>query len=338
MKKIIVVLLILVAVGSYYGVELIEKFAQPVNPSSKATLLVEIPSGSSTKSIGKILKNYELIHNGFYFENTVKTLGYDGQLKAGKYELSQSFSLEKIITKLYNGDVYRETVKFTIPEGYELREIIDLLIEKELVTNRETFMKELASIFKTYGLFQTLEVETYEGYLFPDTYIVNKDASNNEIITKMLDRFVEVYDSSMREQMKSSEMDLNQVITLASIIEREAALEEEREIVSSIFHNRIERDMKLQSCATVQYILEERKPNLTYDDIEIDDPYNTYIYAGLPPAPIASPGRESIEAALNPADTDYFYMVVSSKGDGSHVFSKTLKEHNRAKNKLKEGE
>jgi UPF0755 protein len=169
-----------------------------------------------------------------------------------------------------------------------------------------------------------------EGFLFPETYEMKVGASESQIAERMLSQFDKVFKDSYYERAEELGMTINEVVTLASVIEREAQLDSERARISGVFHNRINKGWKLQSCATVQYILGERKEVLSYDDIAIESPYNTYINAGLPPSPIASPGEKSIIAALYPEDTDFMFFVASGENDGSHIFSKTLKEHEKA--------
>lgn len=301
---------------------------EPVDPENTEEILVTIPSGATTTSIGEILLDYNLIQSKTVFKMASKELEADGKMKAGDYLLSQSMSTDDIIAKLVDGDVEINTFSFTIPEGFELRQIVDRL-EAEGLINRETFENEL-----TNGKFdyEFLEGATsLEGYLFPDTYEMKVGATEHQIIDRMLQRFDEIFTDEFEARRQEMNMSMNDLITLASIIEREAQAKEEFSIVSSVFHNRIDQNMLLQSCATVQYILGERKERLTYDDIAIESPFNTYINAGLPPAPIASPGKLAIESALYPEDTDYLYFVVKKDGNGTHVFSRTLEEHNKAK-------
>jgi len=157
---------------------------------------------------------------------------------------------------------------------------------------------------------------------------VKKGASEEEIVEKMLKRFDDVFVDAYYDRAEELSMSVNQVVTLASIIERETKREDELALVSSVFHNRIDTNMKLQSCATIQYVLQERKDRLTYDDLEVISPFNTYQHNGLTPAPIASPGAKAIEAALYPAESSYLYFVTTNKGDGSHYFNTTLEGHN----------
>ncbi len=314
---------------------ILEKYNEPVNPDNTEEILVTVPKGASTGSIGNLLLEAELIQNVNAFKAKAKELELDGKMKAGDYMLSQSMSAEAIIRKIADGDVYEDNLKFTIPEGYETRQIIDKLVEEGIV-DRDKFVEALETESFDYPFLEGVDRQyRLEGYLFPDTYIVKKGATEREVIEKMLNRFNEVFKPEYYDRAKELGMTVDQVVTLASIIERETKLEEERPVVSSVFHNRIDTGMMLQSCATIQYVLKERKDRLTYDDLEVVSPFNTYKHAGLTPAPIASPGEPSIIAALYPDKTDYLYFVTTEKGDGSHYFNSTLAGHNRDKEKGK---
>ena len=337
MKKTLILLLI-ISSFLFTGCGMVEEFKTPVDPEDPSEILVTIPSGSSTTSIGETLVEYDLIYNTLIFKETVKDLGYDGKLQAGDYKLSRSNALETIIEKLYTGDIYEETFTFTIPEGLELDEIIDILIEKNVIDSRESFMAILKSQVAEDPLFSNLALENYEGLLFPDTYTFKKDASTQEVIRRMLNRMKAVFTDEILNHIEENNLDLYKIITLASIIEREIVHDDERAIASSVFYNRLDVNMKLQSCATVQYIIQERKPILSNADTAIENDYNTYKYAGLPPGPIASPGEASILAAVYPADTDYLFFVRSYENDDSHIFSTNLADHNKAAQKLYEGE
>lgn len=314
--------------GLFYS---FEKLIQPVDAYSDSTISIEIPSGASTVKIAKLLKDNKLIKNDFAFRILSKLSKSDGKMQAGKYELRNDMDAKSIIQALVAGDVARDAIKFTIPEGFEFNQIVARLEGSELI-DREKFV-QLAN----FGDFNYRFLEgipkgenRLEGFLFPDTYHVAKGTSEEEILKKMLDQFNQVFEESYYQRAKELNLSINEVVTLASIIEREAKLDSERPLVSSVFHNRIKSNMLLQSCATVQYILGERKENLTLKDIEINSPYNTYKYQGLPPKPIASPGKPSIEAALYPEKTDYLFFVVNK--NGKHTFSRTYKEHLNAKN------
>ena len=296
---------------------------------------INIPEGSSTADISNILKENDLINNKLVFDVYSKATGQSSKYKAGSYELNTDMDQEKIMSELVKGGKLRASVSFTIPEGFELKQIAERLNSKGLV-NQDEFISltDSASNFKDdYEFLKDLpEESSLEGYLYPDTYEVFEDATEEEIVRKMLDTFKEVYTSDIQEKGKKLGMDTNQVMILASIIEREAVLEEERSTMSGVFHNRLDVDMPLQSCATVQYALGERKPVLSNEDVKIDSTYNTYVNAGLPPAPISSPGIESIKAAVNPEESEYLFFVRTGD-DGSHTFTETYNEHLNAKNR-----
>ncbi|MBF4693696.1 endolytic transglycosylase MltG [Fusibacter ferrireducens] len=335
MKKIYIIALLAMVLLLPGCATILEKYNEPVNPENTDEILVAVPKGASTTSIANLLLEHELIQNVNAFKAKAKTLELDGKMKAGDYMLSQSMSSEAIIRKIASGEVYEDNVKFTIPEGFETRQIIDKLVE-EGIADREALIQVLENEPFEYPFLENVD-RSYrlEGYLFPDTYIVKRGSSEKEIVSKMLNRFNEIFKPEYYDRAKALDMSVDEVVTLASIIERETKLAEERPVVSSVFHNRIDQKMMLQSCATIQYVLKERKDRLTYDDLEIVSPFNTYQHAGLTPAPIASPGEQSIIAALYPADTNYLYFVTTEKNDGSHYFNETLAGHNRDKEKGK---
>ncbi|MDF2546514.1 MAG: hypothetical protein K0R93_1412 [Anaerosolibacter sp.] len=328
LMSIIVTFAVLLGIG---GILYYYQSIGPVNAQNQDVVVIEIPKGASTLKIAQILKENHLIKNDFSFRILSKLSKAEGKMQAGRYQMNRGMDAASIIDNLIEGSVLRDAVKFTIPEGFELRQIADRLESLGLI-NREKFMD-----FANNGDFQYkfLEgipkgVNRLEGFLFPDTYEISKGATEEEILTKMLDRFDSVFTEDDYKRAEELNMTVQEVITLASIVEREAQLEKERPIISGVFHNRLNRGMLLQSCATVQYVLGERKVNLSLKDINIDSPYNTYKNIGLPPAPIASPGKASLEAALYPSKTDFYYFVV--KSDGEHSFSKTYEEHLKAKN------
>lgn len=308
---------------------------QAKDPNNKELEVVEIASGSTTKTIAAKLEEAGIIINGDAFVSKVKELDVASDLQAGKYQLSPSMNVEEIVKLIAEGATFVERIKVVIPEGYEVRQIMDKLVAADLI-DPAVFEEELISGTFDYPFIQGLDrSHRLEGYLFPATYQFKKGITEHDIINEMLSAFNKAFDQKFYEQAKNLNMSVEEVITLASIIEREARVAEERPIVSSVFHNRLDKPMRLQSCATVQYILGERKEVLSIKDTRIESPYNTYQNDGLPPAPIASPGKASIEAALYPAETDYLFFVTTNNGDGSHYFSRTLEEHNAAIQKSK---
>lgn len=325
----VVLIIIIFITGYFYYNNMIQGIKSKENAE---IITIEIKKGSSTNIIAKTLKESNLIKNEFIFKILTKIEKKDGQLKAGKYILNNSMTVYDIIDELEKGGLKEETVKITIPEGYELKQIAKKLSEMGLIKEDE-FLK-LASKVKNFKqqyefLSYIDENATLEGFLFPNTYEVYKNSSEEEIIKKMLNEFNRVYLKYIKGNTK---INLNELVTLASIIEREAKIDEERPIIAGVFYNRLKIGKKLESCATVQYILGERKSNLTYEDLKINSPYNTYLVEGLPPGPIASPGLESILAALNPDENDYLYFVLKNDGSGGHYFTTNFKDHLRAKN------
>jgi len=330
-KKTLVILVIIIIATGVGAKAYFDNQIGPVNTVHVNTIVIEIPKGSSTAKIARLLKEKNLIKNDIAFLLLNKLFKTDGKIKAGTYSLKDSMPAKDIIASLVSGDVIKDSVKFTIPEGFEFRQIVERLEGKEII-DKDRFI-EVAN----YGDFQYEFLKNIpkgenrlEGLLFPDTYEVAKDITEEQLIIKMLDRFDQIFEDHYYLRAKELNMSINEVITLASIIEREAKLDSERALVSSVFHNRINLGMLIQSCATVQYILGERKENLTYKDLAIESPYNTYKYNGLPPKPIASPGKASIFAALFPEKTDYLFFVLNE--NGKHIFSRTYQEHLNAKN------
>lgn len=300
-----------------------------MKPSSD--LSVKIEKGSTVGRIARELKDAGLIEYRWAFVLFAKVTGNADSFQYGTYVLNTDMDYLELVTNLQKTASFRATVTVMIPEGAELREIIATLDEKNVCTAEELW-DAVENYPFDYDFLQNLpeRENRLEGYLFPDTYEFFEQSDAVTVLTKFLDNFEVKFSQELRDRAQEIGMSIDEVVTLASVIEREAASDEDRATVSSVFHNRLNSTQYplLQSCATVQYVLQERKPVLTYDDIKIDSPYNTYLYEGLPIGPIASPGLASIRAALYPETTDYYFFVVTA--DGTHIFSKTLAEHNAA--------
>lgn len=327
LKKIILII-ILISLGLFY----FNYEIGPYDSNSSEKTLVDIPKGSGLIDISDVLKNKKVIKNKLFFIVLAKITHMDKGIKAGSYNIPLSYSNNDILKLINSGKVYRDIVKVTIPEGYEANQIAEKLYSEGLV-DKDKFLKLVNSpdMFKEkYDFLKEKNISSLEGFLFPDTYFIDRKYSEEVIIDIILKRFNEVYKEEYRKRKDELGLELNQFITLASIVEREAKLENERPIISAVFYNRIKIDMPLQSCATVQYVLGERKKVLSYEDIRIDSPYNTYKHKGLPPGPISSPGEASIKAVLYPSDTEYLYFV--AKKDGSHSFSVNYDDHLKRKN------
>lgn len=292
---------------------------------------VTVEAGASTAQIAEELKSKGVIRYPFFFRVVSRLYGYDSRYKQGSFSLPKSAGYTAVFSCLSNAsNAHADVVSVTIPEGFEFRQIADRLAEKGLI-DKNTFYATAENASFDYPFLDTLpkRENRLEGYLFPDTYSFTKGTDTEKtILDAMLARFEEVvYTQKNIARAKELGMSMDEIVTLASVIEREAMGDGDRKNVASVFHNRLKsRDYPyLQSCATVQYILKERKTVLSVADTKIDSPYNTYRNKGLPVGPIASPGAASVEAALYPNKTEYLFFVLGS--DGVHHFSKTYEEH-----------
>ncbi len=306
---------------------------QPVGESA-GLIPFTIQPGETAASIAPRLEQQGLIRDAELFRLLVRYRGVDNQLQAGEYELSPAMNMEEIINYLTQGRT--KAIKLAVIEGWRSEEIAELAVESGL-GSRDEFMDlvRLGEYNHTFLQGRPLgSPPSLEGFLFPDTYLLPTDASPADLIREMLNTFDKRLTPAMREQAKLRGMTIYEVVTLASIVEREAAIPQERPIIASVYLNRLKQGMYLQADPTVQYALgfqEEQGTwwrKLSEEDLEINSLYNTYKYAGLPPGPICNPGLASLEAILQPAETEYLYFVRNDlKGDGSHVFAKTFAEH-----------
>jgi UPF0755 protein len=303
-----------------------------VDSSDSTAVYVEIPTGTSPLKIGEILFENQLIKSNNAYKIYLKLEGLGDDFKAGAYNFNRSMSLEEITNLLQVGSNVKNTIDIIVREGLRLEEIAE-----EINTQRPIDIDEFLrlcyhadSFSSEYTFLQDLEIETLEGYLFPDTYNIYLNATEEDIVTRLLDGFEEVYTTTLKDNIPDGQS-LHEIMTMASIVEGEALLDEERPLVASVFYNRIEESWRLESCATVQYALGERKNVLTFDDLEVVSDYNTYMHFGLPPGPINSPGLASIKAALYPAESDYLFFLAT--GDGSHYFTDNYDDFLKAKEK-----
>lgn len=294
--------------------------------------IIIIESGRGVSEIAKQLKEEGIIQNPFIFKIYVFLNKKDKNLKAGEYLLSPSMNIIQIVKILEKGQ--EALLKVTIPEGWRINEIGDYL-EREKIFSKDSFLKEANNIEKWQKEFDFLKTipkgKNLEGFLYPDTYFISKSSSPETLIRKMLTNFERKIVKKYDPEIKQSQFNLYQIITLASIIEKEGQTEEDRKIISDIFQKRLRAGMNLQSCATVEYVLQTKKRILSLQDIRIDSPYNTYIYPGLPPGPICNPSEISVKAVFYPQKTDYWYFL--SDEDGNIYFQKTAQEHEAAKAK-----
>lgn len=308
---------------------------------------VTITKGMSANSVSKLLEENGIIKNSFIFGYYLVLKEEGANFQAGRYELKPGMDKLEVIAKLNAGDVMKqETVKFTIPEGYSILQIADKLAA-EGIADRDKFLA-LTNEQRTWSgaetvLFIPKELPTakyrLEGYLFPDTYEVVKGVSEEEIILRLLkeqDRKLATLPEDWVDQLDKLNISMHQMLTVASIIEREVMVDEERAKVAGVIYNRLAEPMRLQVDATIQYALGEQKELLSYEDTELDDPYNTYAIDGLPPGPIANPSLESIKAALYPEEHNYLFYVTKKDGSNTHLFAETYQQHQRNIEKSKQ--
>jgi UPF0755 protein len=289
---------------------------------------IHIPQGASARWIGQLLERENLIHNAHIFAWTVRLKGLGHQLKAGTYQLDGTGTTAAIAQSLLKAPI--QTQPATIPEGLNRHQIAGQL-QAAGVADSARFIAatEDSHFIRQLGV----DAPTLEGYLFPETYFFDLNVDERTIASLMVDQFHRVLTDSLRQQLKARDLSLHQAVTLASIVEREAVAVAEQPIISGVFQRRLKLNRRLESCATVNYALGTNKKRLTYADLEVDSPFNTYRYHGLPPGPISNPGRTALLAVLYPTETEYLYFV--SRGDGTHIFSRTNREHERAKRRIK---
>jgi UPF0755 protein len=301
------------------------------NTLNEKTVLFEVEKGDSLSTVVEKLKDKKLIDNPNRFKILAKLMGKDKKIQTGVYQILPLEAYGEIIDKMSSGKTH--SIKLTIPEGYNIFEIAQTLSNNGF-GNYHDFLAEVRkpAYLARYGI---PEGQSLEGYLFPDTYFIPFKSEVSKIVEMMLARFNEVVNDEMKKKIKERGLTLHKVLTMASIIQKETGIEYEMPIISGVYHNRIKSEWMLQADPTVIYglLLEDkydgniRKWHLTE---EFDSPYNTYAKYGMPPGPISSVGKQAILAAIFPAQVDYYFFVATGKGDGAHVFSKTVAEHNNA--------
>lgn len=297
----------------------------PVTTGSKKELhVLKIRTGTSFNKLIQQMNEQKLLNHPFKFKLTAKLLGGQNRIKAGKYHIYGGVSSYRLLKMLVEGKVAMEWV--TIPEGKTARQIASLL-RKKLEIDSTRFMQLVFD--SSYARKLGIPATSLEGFLYPDTYGFYWGMKSEEIIPVLVNEFKKQFNDTLKARAKQMGWSILEVVTLASIIEGEAMVDSERTLISAVYHNRLKKGMLLQADPTIQYIIPDGPRRLLNKDLEIDSPYNTYKYTGLPPGPINNPGIASIKAALYPARVNYLYFV--ARGDGSHVFSITLNEHLRAK-------
>ena len=304
-----------------------EKFVvAPFDSASQERRIFDTAQSTTVLQIARRLENEGYIHSAWSIRILARYQKKDTAIKAGEYELSPAMTPQQILDKMVRGEMVHH--RTTIKEGMTLREIV-AAFEDSGVVSREAFERAL----NNKALLEELQIEarSFEGYLFPETYNFPRNTSARVVIKAMIDELNKKWTPEWEQQLAVLSMSKHDLRTLASIIEKESGNFDEQPIISSVFHNRLRYKMRLQADPTVIYGISDFNGNITKRDLETYSAYNTYVIDGLPPGPIANPGRTAIHAALYPAETSFLYFVGS--GDGRHVFSKSLAEHNKAVNK-----
>jgi UPF0755 protein len=298
--------------------------SEPTGPAR-----IEVVKGDTLSSVAEKLEQAGVIPSAFMFKMEARVGGYGTEIKTGEYTFARGAESEMILEKLTAGDA-APTLAITIPEGLSLEETAQEVAGQSGVSAAE-FEEAARRTDYGYGFLEDPAIKTTEGFLFPKQYEFEKGTKAPQMVTRMLEQYLmetQTLDiSSAKERLNMSEYEL---VIVASLIEKEAARSEERPLVASVIYNRIRKDMPLQIDASVHYALDKQGEELSLADLKVNSPYNTYENTGLPPGPICSPSRDSLEAAMNPAETDYLYYVLKANGD-EHVFTSNYKAFLEAK-------
>ena len=326
-RALLVLLLILVVVpvaafGAY-------RYATGAEQGPSRPVSFVVPEGATASEVGERLEAAGVIRSALAFRIAAGMRGLEQDLQAGDYELRTNMQIEEVFTVLERGPVVR-TVTVTIPEGLELAEVAESVSEDAGV-DAKAFEEAATSGDYMLPPYLPDDAESLEGFLFPKTYEFPRPVNEDGIIRRLLEQFEDEVEDLPWDRAEEFGLTPYEVVIVASLIEREARVEQDRTKISAVIHNRLREGMPLQIDATVQYALPEENRELTFDDYEYPSPYNTYLHAGLPPTPIASPGLASLEAALNPADEAYLYFVVTDAETGEHAFAETYEEFLRLK-------
>ncbi len=330
-KFLFLLIFILLAISGMLSYALFGDRGTTVAPKERLDVYITVQPGMTATDIGKLLEQRGVIGSRQKFWLIAKLGGSEGQFKAGTYQMYVNMPIREALDVLVGGEA--SMVRFTIPEGFSVREIAARLDKEGVVSGKEFLEK--AKTFGPYRYMQAHRQALYraEGFLFPDTYEVEPGTTPEAIMQMMVHNFDERLTDKMRERAKKMDLSIYELITLASLVEKEARFEEDRPMIAQVFLKRLELNMPLQSDTTIQYLLDAPKEDVTYKDTEIESPYNTYQHYGLPPGPIANPGIASIEAVLYPADTDYLYFV-ADRGGHNH-YSKSYNEHLEIVNRVR---
>jgi UPF0755 protein len=305
-------------------------FLEPLDPEKKDLILVEVEPEKSFREVCKLLQEKGVIRHWWSVEILARLRKSDRSINAGEYEVAPSMDPRAVLAKLVSGEVFKR--KVVIKEGMSIWEIGTLVDHAGLISQQD-FDNSIADpkLLAEAGI----SGPSFEGYLFPETYYFSRPTNARAIIWRMLEEGERHWPAEFSARADELQLGRHEVLTLASIIEKESGNVDEQPLISSVFHNRLSQGMKLQSDPTVIYGIPNFKGNLTKEDLQTPTPYNTYMSFGLPPGPIGNPGDSAIKAALYPRDSTYLFFVAD--GTGRHVFSTTLQEHNEAVNLYQRG-
>ncbi len=325
-KRLAVLLLLLALLAAAGGAWWVRtRLMTPYRGFSDTEVFVDLPTGTGVSTMASRLAAAGVVPDPWTFRIAARLSGEERRLQAGEYRFAEPATPFGVVDRLARGDVFSRAVTFR--EGLTIREMADIFERHGLGT--AAAFERAASTGDRVRSFDP-DARTLEGYLFPDTYPLARRVNPDDVVRVMVEGFLRAFDAGTRAKGAARNLSVREAVTLASLIEKETALAAERPLVSAVYHNRLRRNMPLQCDPTVIYALMQAgrwSGNLTRANLQFDSPYNTYRYPGLPPGPIASPGRASLDAAVAPADVPYLYFV--SRNDGSHVFATTLAEHNR---------
>jgi UPF0755 protein len=317
-----VIVAILAAAG--LGVTLYKRTNTPFKGYEAAEQFVTIEPGSGTRTIGQKLISSGVVRDDLTFRAALWRTGVARSLKAGEYRFDQPMTPTEVVEKIGRGDVYERRVTF--PEGLTFAEMARIY-EQHGYGTAAAFLEAARDGTPIHNV--DPDARDLEGYLFPETYSLRRDSTPRALVHTMVARFEQLFTTDMQQAAETHGLTPRQAVTLASLVEKETAVDAERPIVAAVYMNRLKIGMAMQCDPTVIYALQKAgryNGNLTRENLQFDSPYNTYRYPGLPPGPIANPGLASLHAAVAPAAVDYLYFV--SRNDGSHVFARTLDEHN----------
>lgn len=332
--RTVLIFILVLALAAGGGAWYIWNGMQPVKPVGPA-VTVTIEKGMGSSQIADLLEQKGIIKHGLFFKGYLKWVHEGSSFKAGTYNVSPGETYDTLISRMNAGDVVKqETVVFTIPEGYTATQVADKLAAA-WNQKAEIFLKLIDSGeglegVSLLGIPENKELRhRLEGYLFPETYELAKDCTPQEVIEAMLEQLLKKLDTipEWKAKLANRGLSLHELLTVASLVEREVVVDSERPLVAGVIYNRLDKGQKLEIDATVQYLLGKQKERLYEKDLKVDSPYNTYRNEGLPPGPISSPGLASIEAAMTPEASEYYFYVTKKDGSQAHLFAKTYKEH-----------